>query len=84
LVLGEVLASVDNTLAVASLLAKPGPIQRQDTDIDILFAVVIADMPSAARGRIQVQAETTTRSALMDMGLIASSAWRCATCCPMP
>ncbi|OYU93815.1 MAG: hypothetical protein CFE45_20460, partial [Burkholderiales bacterium PBB5] len=34
-VLATVMASIDNTLAVASLLARPEPIQRTDTDIDL-------------------------------------------------
>jgi PAS domain S-box-containing protein len=69
-VLGQVLTSLDNTLAVASLLARPDPIQRDDADIDTLIAVVVADMPSEERSRIRVHRDTTTRTALMDMSLI--------------
>ena len=69
-VLGEVLSSIDNTLTVASLLARPDPIHRDDTDIATLIAVAIGDMPAAERGRIQVQRDTTTRTALMDMSLM--------------
>jgi len=69
-VLSRVLSSIDNTLAVASLLARPDPIQRADTDIDTLIAVAIADMPSTDRARIQVQRDTATRTALMDMSLL--------------
>ena len=69
-VLGEVLSSIDNTLTVASLLARPDPIQRDDTDIATLIAVVVADMPAADRNRIRVQHETSTRTALMDMSLM--------------
>ncbi|MFM9916609.1 MAG: ATP-binding protein [Rhizobacter sp.] len=69
-VLGEVMSSIDNTLTVASLLASPDPIHRDDTDIATLIAIVIADMPAAERDRIQVQYETTTRTALMDMSLM--------------
>jgi PAS domain S-box-containing protein len=69
-VLGQVLSSIDNTLAVASLLARPDPIQRADTDVDTLIAVVIADMPTSERSRIQVVRESATRTALMDMSLI--------------
>jgi len=69
-VLGQVLSSIDNTLAVASLLARPDPIQRADTDVDTLIAVVIADMPTAERPRIQVIRESITRTAFMDMSLI--------------
>ena len=69
-VLGQVLSSIDNTLAVASLLARPDPIQRADTDVDTLIAVAIADMPNGERPRIQVIRESATRTALMDMSLI--------------
>jgi len=69
-VLGQVLSSLDNTLAVASLLARPDPIHRDDTDIDTLIDVAIKDMPAGERSRIRVQRETTTRTALMDMSLM--------------
>jgi PAS domain S-box-containing protein len=69
-VLSHVLASIDNTLAVASLLARPDPIQRGDTDIDTLLAVSIADMPERERARIQVERVTSTRTASMDMSLL--------------
>lgn len=69
-VLGHVLASIDNTLAVASLLARAGPIERSDTDIDTLVAVCIGDMPPAERPRIVVDRVTTTRTASMDMSLM--------------
>jgi signal transduction histidine kinase len=69
-VLGQVLSSIDNTLAVASLLARPEPIQRDDTDVDTLIGVVIADMPAGERARVRVMRESATRTALMDMSLI--------------
>jgi two-component system, OmpR family, sensor kinase len=69
-VLGDVLSSIDNTLTVASLLARPDPIHRDDTDIATLIQVAIADMPLAERGRIQLHRDTTTRTAVMDMSLM--------------
>ncbi len=69
-VLGNVMARIDNTLAVASLLARPGPIEREDTDIDTLVAVSIADMAAADRRRVQVLRETAARTASMDMSLM--------------
>jgi signal transduction histidine kinase len=68
-VLGQVLAGVDNTLAASSLLAGGG-IARQDTDIDMLIAVSIADLPRDQRDRIVVRRHTATRTALMDMNLL--------------
>ncbi len=69
-VLGQVLAGVDNTLAAASLLAGGGRIAREDTDIDTLIAVTIADLPREQRDRIVVHRHTATRTALMDMSLL--------------
>ena len=69
-VMGHVLASIDNTLAVASLLGRAGPIERSDTDIDTLVEVCIADMPAAERHRVVVDRVTSTRTALMDMSLM--------------
>jgi signal transduction histidine kinase len=69
-VLGEVQCSLDNTLAVASLLARPDPIHLDDPDIDTLINVAIADMPAAERGLIRVRRETETRTVLMDVSLM--------------
>jgi len=69
-VIGEVMAGVDNTLAVASLLARPDPIGRTDCDVDTLIAVAIGDMPTTERERILVERATPTRTASMDMNLM--------------
>jgi PAS domain S-box-containing protein len=69
-VMNQVLGRLDNTLAVASLLARPDPIEREDTDVDALLAVAVADMPVDQRGRIRVDRATSTRTASMDMSLM--------------
>lgn len=69
-VMGQVLASIDNTLASAALLVRAGPIDRVDADIDTLLAVAVADLPLAERGRIRLRRETHTRTASMDMSLM--------------
>lgn len=69
-VLSQVLSSIDNTLAVASLLARPDPIQRDDADVDALLSLTIADMPTAERSRIRIERSTSLRTASMDMSLI--------------
>jgi signal transduction histidine kinase len=69
-VLSQVLSSIDNTLAVASLLARPDPIERDDADIDTLLYVAIADMPPSERDRIRIQRSTSLRTASMDMSLM--------------
>jgi PAS domain S-box-containing protein len=69
-VLGQVIHSIDNTLAVASLLARPDAIQIEDTDIDTLVGVAIADQPASQRARIRVERLCATRTASMDMSLM--------------
>ncbi|MBT9457435.1 MAG: PAS domain-containing protein [Burkholderiaceae bacterium] len=69
-VLGQVLASLDNTLAVAALLAHPQGVQRLDSDIDMLLAVALADMPAEQRDRVRVERTTRTRTASMDLALM--------------
>jgi signal transduction histidine kinase len=69
-VLSQVLNSIDNTLAVASLLARPDPIERDDADIDALLDVAIADMPPIERDRIRIQRSTSLRTASMDTSLM--------------
>jgi PAS domain S-box-containing protein len=69
-VLSQVLGSIDNTLAVASLLARPDPIERDDTDIDTLLEVTIADLPARDRERVRIDRCTSLRTASMDMSLM--------------
>ncbi len=69
-ILGVVLSSLDNTLAVASLLARPDPIQHDDVDVDALMSIVVADIPLHERDRIQVRRETAIRTVSMDMSLM--------------
>jgi signal transduction histidine kinase len=69
-VLSQVLSSIDNTLAVAALLARPGPIALEDTDIETLVAVVAGDIPADQRARVQVEKLSATRTAAMDMSLV--------------
>jgi PAS domain S-box-containing protein len=69
-VMAQVLASIDNTLAVASLLARPDPIDQIDTDIDTMIQVAITDLPSAERPRVKIDRMTKTRTASMDMSLM--------------
>ncbi|MBX3606936.1 MAG: PAS domain-containing protein [Piscinibacter sp.] len=69
-VLGQVTESIDNTLAVASLLTGAEPIAREDVDIDMLIAVAIADLAAGERRRVRVERATPTRTASMDVGLM--------------
>lgn len=69
-VLGEVQASIDNRLAVASLLVGDDRVHRDDTDVDALIGVAIADLPSGQRWRVKVERATPTRTASMDANLM--------------
>ncbi|MBT9503984.1 MAG: PAS domain-containing protein [Burkholderiaceae bacterium] len=69
-VVNSVVASIDNTLAVASLLARPEPIQRADTNIDTMLNVALMDLPPAERYRIRIERATSTHTASMDMSLM--------------
>lgn len=69
-VVRNVLLQIDNTLAVATLLARSSPIQRDDVDIDTLISITRCDLPDDARARVVVVRETATRTALMDMSLV--------------
>ena len=69
-VVRNVLLQIDNTLAVATLLARSDPIQRDDVDIDTLISIVRCDLPDAACARVVVVRQTATRTALMDMSLV--------------
>ena len=83
-VISRVMAGIDNTLAVASLLARPGRVRRADADVDTLLDVAIADMAATARARIRVARRTDTRTVSMDTNLmrlalrnLLSNALRC-------
>ncbi|RTL28956.1 MAG: GAF domain-containing protein [Burkholderiales bacterium] len=69
-VMGQVLSSIDNTLAVAALLARPAPAERTDADIDTLINVTLADLAEDQRPRIHIERTTPTRTATMDMSLM--------------
>lgn len=69
-VLQQVRSSIDNTLATASLLANPGPLNRIDMDIDTFVQVCIQDLGETDQVRIRLDRQTATRTASMDLGLM--------------
>lgn len=69
-VMNAVLSSIDNTLAVASLLARPDPIHRVDVDVDVVLRLAIADMPSDERDRIRIEGAQRDWTASMDSSLM--------------
>lgn len=62
-VLSEVLASIDNTLAVAAQLVGDKHIRRVDFDIDALVKMAIADMAASEAQRVRIERTTGTRTA---------------------
>jgi PAS domain S-box-containing protein len=68
--LGDVLADIDNTLAVASLIAVAAPPELIDADIDTLVQIAVGDMAISDRGRVRIERRTMTRTASMDTGLM--------------
>lgn len=69
-VLTQVVGSLDNTLAMATLLATTRDLRREDTDIDLLVDLAIGDLPTGEQERVRVQRDTPTRTAAMDLGLM--------------
>lgn len=69
-VIGRVTASLDNTVALASLLTGTKRPLRQDVDLDMLQRLCVADLPPDARARVQVQHLADARSARLEPGLM--------------
>lgn len=69
-VMSDVLGRIDNTLAVAALLARPDPIEQIDSEVELLLDVAIADMHRTEHARIQVENPARIRTAWMDMSLM--------------
>jgi signal transduction histidine kinase len=70
LVLGQIIGTLDNTLAATALLASPDRVERRDVDVDTLTTLAIGDLESTQRQRVQVHSQDAMRTALMDAGLI--------------
>lgn len=68
--MGVILSDIDNTLAVAALVAIDGPPKVIDTDVDTLVDIAIGDMAATERLRVRVVRQTATRTASMDPGLM--------------
>jgi len=69
-VLSDVRASIDNTLATASLLVGAERAHAEDTDIDTLLAMAIRDLPATEAGRVRIERATATRTAALDGSLM--------------
>ena len=69
-VIGRVTASLDNTVALASLLTGTKRPLRQDVDLDMLQRLCVADLPPDARARVRVEHLADARSARLEPGLM--------------
>jgi PAS domain S-box-containing protein len=66
----HVQASIDNTLAAATLLGSGTISQVGDTDMDAFLALTLADVPMPLRKRIQIDRRSTIRTVSMNMSLM--------------
>lgn len=69
-VIGQIVASLNNTLAATALLASPDRIECRDTDVDTLIELSLGDLDPQARPRVRVERLSATRTASMDMSLV--------------
>jgi signal transduction histidine kinase len=69
-VLRQITASLDNTLAVSTLLVESRPAPLRDTDIAMLLELCLGDLPPAGRSRVQIVHPADLRTAAMDVGLM--------------
>lgn len=69
-VIRRVSASLDNTVAAASLLAGDGRVTRHEVELEMLVGLCLGDLPPDARARVQVEHRADVRSARMEPGLV--------------
>lgn len=69
-VIRRVTASLDNTVALASLLTSDRRAPRHEVELDMLIALCVADLPPDARARVQVEHLADARSARLEPGLM--------------
>jgi PAS domain S-box-containing protein len=69
-VIGQIVASLDNTLASTSLLASTRQIDARDADVGALIDLSLGDLDAAQRPRVRVERISSTRTASMDIGLM--------------
>lgn len=69
-VLRRVSASLDNTVAAASLLTDDRRLVRQVVELDMLLNLCVGDLPPDARARVHIVHEADARSASLEPGLV--------------
>jgi signal transduction histidine kinase len=69
-VLRRVTASLDNTVAAASLLTREAHAMRQEVELAVLVQLCVDDLPPDLRARVRVAHLADVRSAALDLGLM--------------
>lgn len=69
-VIRQVTSSLDNTLAVSTMLVAGGTPARRDADVQLLVELCLGDLPPAGRERVRVDYAADVRTAAMDVGLM--------------
>lgn len=69
-VINQVAASIDNTLAVMTMLGRAQPIVQIESDLDLVVSLAVADLPESTRARVRVDRCTAARTAQMDPTLM--------------
>ena len=69
-VIRRVSASLDNTVAAASLLTGGERVALHDVDLDMLVDLCLADLPPDARRRVRVDHRAELRSARLELNLM--------------
>lgn len=69
-VLRRVGASLDNTVAAASLLLDGQQLRRHEVEIDLLLDLCVGDLPPEARARVHIEHLADARSASLEPGLL--------------
>ncbi|MFT3953485.1 MAG: PAS domain S-box protein [Piscinibacter sp.] len=69
-VIGQIVASLDNTLAATALLASSHKLDTRDADVGTLIDLSLGDLDAKTRSRVRVERVSSTRTASMDIGLM--------------
>lgn len=69
-VIGQIVSSLDNTLAATALLASSQKLDPRDADVGTLIDLSLGDLDARTRSRVRVERVSSTRTASMDIGLM--------------
>lgn len=69
-VIGQIVSSLDNTLAATTLLTSSQKLDARDADVGALIDLSLGDLDAKARSRVRVERISSTRTASMDIPLM--------------